>query len=213
MTWDGKISTHAHTPSVFSSAADKRQLLEIRADCDAILVGRSTLEADNMTMGLSAEDLRLKRSAKGQAPYPTRVLASNSGRLSPALRVFQNQNSPIHIYSTEQMPAKTRKALTPLCALHLQQGDRVDLKKMLRDLRVRHGIERLVCEGGPTLFRSLLEEDLIDEIHLTICPLLFGGQKALTLTGAPASFLPSISKWKLRDLKNIGNECFLRYTR
>lgn len=212
ITADGKISTRAHTPSDFSSPRDKRRLLEIRATADAILVGRATLEQENMAMGLPAPELRAQRTAAGRAPYPTRVLLTNSGRLAPTLRVFQEPVAPILIYATTQMPASNRAALAPLATLHLTPGDRVDLHSMMRSLRREHGIARLVCEGGPGVLRSLLEAGLVNELHVTICPLVFGGEPALTLTGRPGSFLPASISLELDAMEEHDGECFLRYT-
>lgn len=213
LTWDGKIATRTRSPSIFSSPADKRMLLEIRAGCDAVLVGKSTLIRDNMSMALPAEDLMAVRVAKGLPPCPIRVLISNSGKLSPSLRVFQNQAAPTHIFSTTKMPGRFRKQLQTKAELHLTKADQVDLRRMLRDLRAKHGVKRVVCEGGAALFRSLLELDLVDELHLTFCPFLFGGKDALTLTGTPGFFLPKQIRLKLASLKVVGHECFLRYQR
>lgn len=211
VTWDGKISTRNHTPANFSSKRDKRRLLEIRATGDALLVGLNTIRSDNMSMGLPDASLRAQRVRRKQAPFPIRVIISNSGRIDPGLRVFQLDFSPIAIYSTTQMPAGTQSALAGKAALHLQEGKKVDLEKMLLHLRLHYKVKRLVCEGGATLFRSLLAEGLVDDIHLTLCPRIFGGAKAPTLTGLPDGFLPRAVSCKLAQMEIIDGECFLRY--
>ena len=111
LTWDGRISTRRGTPADFSSKSDKRRLVEIRARCDAVLVSAKTLAADNMSMGLPDAALRAARTARGQREYPLRVLLTNSGRIDPALRLFTKTFSPIVIFSTTRMPARTRAAL------------------------------------------------------------------------------------------------------
>src|SRR5687768_18283990 len=88
VTADGKISTRKRSPSDFSTPGDKRRLLEIRATCDAVLVGARTLGSDTMSMGLPAPDLREARVAKGKPTHPWRVIVTNSGKISPDLRVF-----------------------------------------------------------------------------------------------------------------------------
>ncbi len=211
MTWDGKISTRARTPADFSSKRDKRRLLEIRATGDAVLVGAGTAAADNMSMGMPAADLRASRIDKGLAAYPLRVLLTNSGRLDPALKVFQSDASPIVIFSTELMPRRTRALLAEKATLHLHPAPAVDLGAMMFTLRRDYHVRRLVCEGGPTVFRSLLEAGLVDEIHLTLCPRIFGGAKAPTLTGLAGRFLPHSIHCALREIKTDGDECFLRY--
>jgi riboflavin biosynthesis pyrimidine reductase len=148
ITWDGKISTRNLTPATFSSKSDKRRLVEIRAEADALLVGKGTIEKDDMPMGLPAEDLRQQRVARGQAAYPMRVILTNSGRIKTSLRVFQRDFSPIVIYSTKQMPQPLRDELAPRAKLHLDDAETVDLRAMLAHLRSHYKVKRLVCEGG-----------------------------------------------------------------
>lgn len=211
ITWDGRISTRERTPADFSSPYDKQRLLEIRAAADAVLVSATTAKADGMTMGLPDEALRAARVSRGQCEYPLRVLLSNSGKIDPDLPVFGKQFSPIVIFSTEQMPASTRDALQSLAKLHLHQGKQVDLPAMLQTLRREHRVRRLHCEGGGMVLRSLLEANLVDEVYLTLCPKVFGSRTASTVTGQPGEFLPQSSRWKLRQMQTIGDECYLRY--
>lgn len=211
ITWDGKVSTRNFTPADFSSKRDKHRLLEIRATGDALLVGANTLHNDNMTMGLPDEKLRAARVRRKQPAWPLRVIITNSGRINTKAGVFQKDFSPVVIYSTAQMPERTQAALAGKAALHLYKTKTVPLKKMLQHLHAHYEVERLVCEGGPSLFRSLLAEDLVDEINLTLCPLIFGGSGAPTLTGIPAKFLPRAIPAKLEKIERVGDECFLRY--
>ena len=78
-------------------------------------------------------------------------------------------------------------------------------------LRADYGVRRLVCEGGAQIFRALLAAGLIDELHVTLCPRVFGGEKAPTLTGLPGAFLPASVPLTLKKMEVIGGECFLRY--
>ncbi len=211
MTWDGKVSTRNHTPSDFSSKRDKRRLLEIRATGDAVLVGAGTIAADQMSIGLPADDLRASRLRQGLAEYPLRVLLTNSGRLDPELKVFQGAFSPIVIFSTERMPRRLRSALADRATLHLADAPAVDLSAMLATLRREYSVKRLVCEGGPKVFRSLLEAGLVDELHVTLCPRIFGGKEAPTVTSLAGAFLPRGVRCSLRKMEVIGDECFLRY--
>jgi riboflavin-specific deaminase-like protein len=211
LTWDGRISTRRGTPSDFSSKRDKRRLVEIRARCDAVLVSAKTVAADNMSMGLPDADLRAARIARGQREYPLRVLLTNSGRINPALRLFAETFSPIVIFSTTRMPARARAALAARADLWLHESPSVNLAVMLATLRADYGVRRIVCEGGAQIFRALLAAGLVDELHVTLCPRIFGGQKAPTLTSLPGPFLPTSVPLALRKMEVIGDECFLRY--
>ncbi len=211
LTWDARISTRRSTPSDFSSPLDKRRLVEIRARCDGVLVSAKTLAVDNMLMGLPDEALRAARVRRKQAPYPTRVLLTNSGRIDPALRLFEKDFSPIVIFSTTGMPAGTRAALAPKADLWLHESATVNLGAMLATLRQDYGVKRLVCEGGAQVLRSLLFGDLVDEIHVTLCPRIFGGDGAPTLTGIAPDFFPRSISLALENVETTGGECFLRY--
>lgn len=170
ITWDGRVSTRKFTPTDFTSKRDKRRLSEIRSGSDAVLVGASTVAADKMTMGIGDPALRAQRTARKQPPYPLRVIVSNSGRISPALRVFEKDFSPLVIFSTTRMTQRTRAALVKVADIWLHESSSVNLPSMLASLCTDYRVKRLVCEGGPRLFRALLAEKLVDEIHLTLSP-------------------------------------------
>ena len=211
ITADGRISTRNFTPADFSSPRDKRRLLEIRAACDAILVGARTLAADTMTLGLPADDLRAARKKAGRPELPLRVVLSNSGHLDPSLRIFQKPGALIVIFSTTRMPLRTRTALAGKAEVHLYDSQSVDLPRALATLRLSHGIRRLVCEGGGALFRNLIAAGLVDELHLTLCPRIFGGRGAPTLTGVASDFLPHSARLRLAEMLPLGDECFTRW--
>jgi riboflavin-specific deaminase-like protein len=168
------------------------------------------LERDNVRLGLPAE-LKQQRIKRGQNPCPLRVIVSNRGRLGAQLKIFQSDVSPILIFSTSRMPRKNQQALEKKATLHLSKTDHVDLAAMLQKLRVEYNVRTVDCEGGPTLFRALLEEDLVDQLSLTIAPYMFGGAKAPTLTGLSKQFMPASVHCSLIDIRTIGEECFLTY--
>jgi riboflavin-specific deaminase-like protein len=211
ITIDGKVSPAKVTPSLFTSSYDKRRLLEIRSLGDALLVGRNTVQTDNMSMGLPDEDLRLARIERGQSEYPLRVVISNSGNLSTDLNIFNHRFSPIVIYSTTRMPKFTQTALQCRTTLHLTDHDHLSLHDVLNDLCETHHVETLVCEGGPHLAKGLAEIDAIDELFVTIAPILFGGTGAPGILGTPGAFLPSSRIFQLASMKVEATECYLHY--
>jgi riboflavin-specific deaminase-like protein len=210
MTVDGKVTTKNLSPVDFTSRDDKLHLFRQRALGDAVLIGHTSVKRDNVRLGLPVEmqESRLKR---GQSRSPLRVIVSNEGKIDDRLKIFQSDVSPVVIFSTKRMPQRYQRALEKKATLHLSKGQHVDLVGMLQTLRDTYNVRTVACEGGPTLFRGLLEQDLIDELSLTIAPYMFGGAKAPTLTGVSKKFLPASVHCSLTDMRIIGDECFLTY--
>ena len=211
MTVDGKITTRNFTSVDFTSREDKKHLLRQRSLGDAVLIGHSTLKHDNVRLGLPDPELREARIARGQTPYPLRVIVSNEGRIDSGLKIFQSDISPIVIFSTVSMPPRYQRLLRQKATLHLSDARSVDLAWMLEQLHSEYQIRSVACEGGATLFRALLEEDLVDQLNLTIAPYLFGGANAPTLTGLSKDFLPRSVQCSLIEMRTAGEECFLTY--
>jgi riboflavin-specific deaminase-like protein len=210
MTVDGKVTTKNLSPVDFTSREDKLHLFRQRALADAVLIGHTSLKRDNVRLGLPA-DMQETRVKRGQSRCALRVIISNEGRIDHRLKIFQSDVSPIVIFSTKRMPRKYEQALEKKATLHLSNSKHVDLAGMLVTLRKKYGVRTIACEGGPTLFRSLLEQGLIDRLNLTIAPYMFGGAKAPTLTGVSKKFLPASVRCLLSDMRTIGDECFLTY--
>jgi len=210
MTVDGKVTTRNLSPVDFTSSEDKLHLFRQRGLADAVMIGHTSLKRDNVRLGLPAE-IQKAREKRGQAPAPIRVIVSDRGKIDNRLKIFQSDISPIIIFSTRQMPRKYRQILEEKATLHLSDSDHVDLAEMLRILGRQYRVRTVACEGGPTLFRSLLERGLVDQLNLTIAPYLFGGANAPTLTGLSKEFLPASIHCVLIDMRLIGDECFLTY--
>jgi riboflavin-specific deaminase-like protein len=214
MTGDGKITTRDFAPVDFTSREDKLHLFQQRALADAVLIGYGTLKHDNVRLGVP-QNLREERIKRRQTPAPLRVIVSNSGKIDSELKIFQAdpaKTGPILIFSTKRMPREVRVALRGKnAAVHLNDKRDVDLREMLQTLRRDYKVRRVACEGGPILFRSMLELGLVDELSLTIAPYLFGGEDAPTLTGLSKEFLPKRVLCVMNNMRMIGDECFLTY--
>ncbi|MFV0415072.1 MAG: RibD family protein [Chthoniobacterales bacterium] len=207
ITLDGKISTRKRTPSTFTSKTDKQELLRIRSHGDAVMVGRSTLEADTMSLGLPNEQLRNERKKRSQAPFPLRIVVSRTGKLSPKLKIFNSPGGKILLF----VEKNKRKTKFPNTEIHPLTP--FDLNQALSTLYTDYAVRTLVCEGGPTLFRSLVEKDIIDELRLTLAPCIFGGEKAPGLLGLVNNFLPRVTQFKIQSIDVRENEAFLTLRR
>ena len=213
LTADGKVSTRNFTPTVFTSKADKRRLLEIRSLGDALLVGARTIATDRMSMRLPASDLQERRRALGMASEPLRVIVSNRGKIDLGWKVFRTSDAEVIAFSTQKMPRKLRPSVARVADLWIFDSPTIDVPAMLRILERDYRVRTLVCEGGPRLFGALLKADAVDQLHLTWTSVIFGGAGAPTLTGIPDQFLPQTVHFRLKQMEVHGPECFLTYTR
>src|SRR5437016_10595341 len=165
MTVDGKVTTKNFTPVDFTSREDKLHLFRQRALADAVLIGHTSLKRDNVRLGLSVE-LQEARTRRGQSRCPLRVIVSNKGRIDDRLKIFQSDISQIVIFSTNRMPRKQQEVLNKRATLHLTDAKQVDLAGMLETLRSKYNVRRVACEGGPTIFRLVMEQYVVHQLNL-----------------------------------------------
>jgi len=86
----------------------------------------------------------------------------------------------------------------------------VDFPTALRWLREKWNVSRLLCEGGGGLHGALVGAGLVDELHLTICPIIFGGQSAPAIAGGGGvPNLADAARFKIKSAKRIGQELFV----
>jgi riboflavin-specific deaminase-like protein len=213
ITADGKTSTRCRTPSGFTSSRDKRRLSEIRALGDALLVGRNTVATDGMGMGISSPDLRAERMAAGKPPSPLRIIVSARGRFDVTWKVFANSDSPLILCTADKIPERTVKRFPSFVKILEFPKGKIPIEGLLGMLLARWGVRKIVCEGGPSLFKSLLQADVVDELYLTVAPVIFGGNAAVSLTGLPEGFLPQERRFRLKSLETQGGEAYLHYHR
>ena len=213
LSLDGKIAARAKGPTSFTSAADRRRMLELRAEADAILIGRGTLEADDIPMRLRSVRLRAKRIRAGKTAEPLRVIFSNSGRFRKDLRVFRDGGPPVVVFTTKLMPASTKRWLEVVASVHVEpRGNVVDLRRALRTLSRDYGVRSALCEGGAELFRALVQAGLVRTLHVTFAPLIIGGAGAPTLLGlAHSSLLRRSIPLRLAGFFPRGDEVFATY--
>lgn len=213
ITADGKIATANRAVSSFGSRRDKDHLLELRATADAVMSGAGTVNAAPVTLGPGPAKYRRMRTRRGLSEYNLRIIASGSGNVNPGAEIFGRKFSPILILTTNRAGEKKLKPLRKLATEIKSFGAReIDFPRALRWLRGKWKVKRLLCEGGGELDDALFRAGLVNELHLTICPKIFGGRKAPTIAeGVGVPKLANAAQLKLKSMKRIGDELFVVY--
>jgi riboflavin biosynthesis pyrimidine reductase len=201
-TLDGRAALEG-TTSPLGAPADLEMLLELRALADAVLIGTGTLRAEGYDRLLRSEERRARRRAAGLAEDPLAVVLTRGGDVPWEAGLFQAPEQPVLVYTAAAVEPPPVPA--PVEVVRLPDPSP---EAALADLRER-GIAALGCEGGPTLARALVEAACVDELFLTLAPLLTAEEHAPRLLeggplGEPATLRPL---WVLR----AGDELFLRY--
>lgn len=182
MTADGKIATANRAVASFGSARDLEHLYELRATADAVICGARTVEASGTTLGSGGKKFHRLRTRNGLASHLVRVIVSGSGSINVDAEIFKKGVAPIIVLTSRRASAKRVAALRALAdEVRICGTNAVDLRAAARWLREKWKVKRLLCEGGADLNDAMFRAGLIDEIHLTICPKIFGGRQAPTI--------------------------------
>ena len=211
MTADGKIAPAGRPYIPFGSPRDQEHLLELRATADAVMCGARTADSFPVNLGPGSAKYRRLRLRRGLAEYNLRVIVSGAGTIDPGAAVFRHRFSPINVLTTTRIsPARLRRLRAVADEVKIFGRDKLDLPAALRWLREKWGVKRLLCEGGGELNSALFKAGLVREIHLTICPFIFGGRTAPTLVGgAGIEHLSQAARFQRVSMKRAGGELFL----
>jgi riboflavin-specific deaminase-like protein len=215
MTADGKIATANRAVHSFGSARDLRHLYELRATADAVMSGARTVEISKSIMGNGGEKFRQRRLKHALAEYNLRIIVSGSGSINLEAKIFQHKFSPIIILTTARISkaqlAKLRRVAEDVKICGKAE---INFRAAMRWLRTKWNVQRLLCEGGGELNEAMFRAGLVDEIHLTICPKIFGGHTAPTIAdGQGFSRLADAAPFQLKSIKRVRDEAFAVFGR
>ena len=210
MTADGKIATANRAVSTFGSPRDHEHLLELRATADAVMAGAATVNAAPINLGPGGVKFRRIRLKHGLAEYNVRVIVSGSGSIKPDAEIFRNRFSPIIILTTARISRTNLKKLLAVAdEVKICGKSEINFRAAFRWLRTRWSVQSLLVEGGGELNDALFRAGLVDEIHLTICPNVFGGRRAPTIAeGRGFSYLRDAARFRLRSVRRNRDELF-----
>jgi riboflavin-specific deaminase-like protein len=214
MTVDGKIATANRAVSSFGSARDREHLLELRATADVVMAGARTVDSASINLGPGPAKFRRLRLKNGLAEHNLRVVVSGSGLVNPQAEIFRQRFSPIIVFTTRRAsPARLRQLRAVADEVKVFGRHKINLHAALCWLRGKWGVKRLLCEGGGELNAALFRAGLVNELHLTVCPKIFGGREAPTIAeGSGIRRLAKAVPLQIKSFKRIGNEIFAVFT-
>jgi riboflavin-specific deaminase-like protein len=213
VTADGKIAFANGEFAPFSGRRDREHMMELRAQADAVICGARTVEVTGTILGNGGNKFRNLRLKRRLAEFPLRVLVSGSGLINPQAPIFKKRFSPIIVLTTRRISKRKLQILRTLAdEVRICGNDEINFQTAFQWLRVKWHVKRLLCEGGGELNGALFLAGLVDELHLTIVPKIFGGRKAPTIAdGKGFSNLAQAVPLRMKSFQQIDDEVFATF--
>ena len=205
---DGYIGS-ATSRLLLSNGDDFDRIDAVRASCDAILVGATTVRMDNPRLLVRSDALREQRLARGAEPSPIKVTVTRRAELDPDAKFFTTGDVEKLVYCPSARVADARERLEPAATV-VDGGGRVDMRGLSADLAER-GVKRLMVEGGGKVHTQFLTDDLVDELQLVVAPLFVGDSQATRFVRDGEFPWNPGERAKLADVRQIGDVVLLRY--
>ncbi|MEO3812214.1 pyrimidine reductase family protein [Sphaerisporangium sp. B11E5] len=201
---DGGISVGGLSEGL-SSKGDRRLFGVLRGLADVVLAGAATVRAEGYGPARPRASWEPLRAGRPPAP-PIAVI---TGRLDLDLTspLFTEALARTVVITAETAPAELRSRAAKVADVIVAGGDRVDMALAVAALGER-GLGRVLCEGGPRINAQLAAAGLVDELCLTVSPLLIGGDAARILDGPPSHTPTTLSHVLEED-----GFLFCKYTR
>lgn len=210
MTADGKLAPATRHFIPFTTKRDQELMLELRAEFDAVMSGAGTVKGE-VTLGTGGEKYKKKRRALGLKEEHVRVIVSGSGSVDPKSHIFttRRETSPIIVLTTESAGKRLAAIEKTADAVHVSKGKDLDFEQALAWLRKEWGVKRLLCEGGGAINGGLFKAGVVNELYLTIAPVILGGRNAPTMAdGVGFPKLADALSLKLKRQQRIGDELY-----
>ena len=195
-TIDGKTVSGGRDEPVqdIGSATDHATMRQIERAADAVLVGAGSLRASR------------------QMHYPPGVLrfvATASGQLPEGRRFFTDDPAKAFVATTQTGAARLPQGLKAIVC----GGSEIDWRELLRIMASVHGVKTLLVEGGSEINASLLKEDLVDELFLTMAPKVKLGRETPTYAGGEPLAREAMLAFRIKSVQTVADEIFVRYRR
>jgi riboflavin-specific deaminase-like protein len=203
---DGR-ATLAERSGGLGDDGDRAMFHGLREQVDAVLAGTGTLRSERYGRMLGKAERRERRLQRGLRAEPLAVMITRTGDVPTDIPLFAEPEANIVIFAPAEID--TSECAAQVEIVKLDPGE-LTQTTALRRLRTEYGIRTLLCEGGPTLFGALLQEEVADELFLTLAPTLAGGGRGPTITAGPE--LANPRDLDLTWLLERNGSLYLRYS-
>jgi riboflavin biosynthesis pyrimidine reductase len=189
------------------NAADRRLLSLLRGLADVVIVGAETARPENY--GPVRPSALWGEVRAGRDPVPPLAVISRRLDLDFAAPLFSAARTPTIVITCESAPEDLLRNAQKHADVIVAGADLVDIGAAV-DTLVGRGHTRLLCEGGPRLLGQLAAADRIDELCLTVSPILAAGDAARIVNDAPLSVAQPL---RLAHVLEDEGLLFTRYVR
>jgi 5-amino-6-(5-phosphoribosylamino)uracil reductase len=206
---DGYLDSATEKRLLLSNEADLDRVDAVRAACDAILVGATTIRNDNPRLLVRTKSRQDERVAKGFKPSPIKVTVTGRAQLDPCANFFAAGDTEKLVYCASAAVAEARHRLGQVATI-VDGGQPVDMQWISEDLYDR-GVQRLMVEGGGTVHTQFLTADLADELHLVVAPFFVGDSRAPRFVSDGRFPWNPDRRATLAEVRRIDDVVLLRY--
>ena len=209
MSLDGYLDSATDQRLLLSNDTDFDRVDEVRAGCDAILVGAATVRKDNPRLLVRAARRREVRLAAGRPSSPLKVTVTRQARLDPAANFFATGDGTKLVYCPADTVGRARDRLGSVATV-IDGGRTVRMRRISEDLHSR-GVRRLMVEGGGTVHTQFLTDGLADELQLVVAPFFVGDSRARRFVGDGLFPWCPDHRATLVETRTMGDVVLLRY--
>lgn len=202
---DGRINTREGRFTTLGSARDLQRMSELRAQADAVLVGGATFR--NWPHAALPEAAHLPTDAAAGPRWNVVVSRSLDVPLLPGF-LQEPRVRPLFLTRSAAIPAGFPAEVEGYAG----PGPDLPVPWMLEAL-ARRGVRSLLVEAGGDLLFQFLAADALDELYVTLCPLVIGGKGVPSLADGSGFGLAELRRLHLLEAEVLGDESFLHYRR
>jgi len=190
------------------NATDQQVLGLLRALADVVIAGAGTVTAEGYGPARARPQYQELRAAAGQPPAPRMVVVSQRLQLDFESKYFTEALQPPIVVTCDAAPADRMLAAREVAEI-VVAGESVVSPARMVDALVALGHRRLLCEGGPTLLATVAADGVLDELCLTIAPMLVAGPSRRVLEGPLLDPAPKMALTQL--LQDDDDLLYARY--